>query len=351
MPNVARDVIWPTNTSIVVRVVVLNVGQGNSAVVLVRSGESYQTLLVDINLHTDLGIDVPALMTDLVGDTGLDVFINTHPHNDHLCGVTELSDAVEIREVWHSGHVPGKKDRDAYDNLQKVIQKVTKAYGEQAEVELLGSKSPTAMGDAGYYVLSPAKHVVEDIAGETEDERRKRIHEHCAVLKFGIPETWIMLPGDADRDAWELHITEYHKDRIGAAILAAAHHGSRSFFKKDEDDPDPYLDGLKGIDPKHVIISAPTPENSRHEHPHEDAVALYADHVTKDELYHTGKDGHSFVCDVFENGTYGLVSDDGKLFKAYPYTGDGNDEGSGSGKQAVSIQESRPGVPPARPFA
>jgi len=349
MSNVAQDVIWPTNSLIIVRTVVLNVGQGNSAVVLMRSGESYRTLLVDINLHMDIGIDVPALMTDLVGDTGLDVFVNTHPHNDHLCGVTELSDALTIREVWHSGHVPGKEDRASYDNLQKVIKKVTKEYGKEAEVELLGSRSPIAMGDAQYYVLSPAEHVVEEIADETDDNRRKRIHEQCAVLKFGIPETWIMLPGDADRDAWELHIAKYHKERIGAVILAAAHHGSCSFFKKSEDDV-PYLAGLEGINPSHVIISAPTPEESRHDHPHEDAVKLYADHVTADEVYHTGKDRHSFICDIFEDGTYNLVSDNGKLFKSYPYTND-EDAPGGSEKKTVSVRESRPKVPTAPPFA
>ena len=349
MSTTAYKVIWPTDTSIVVRVVMLNVGQGDSSVVLVRDGESYLTHLVDVNLHKDIGIDVPEMVSDLVGETGLDVFINTHPHDDHLCGVVELSDAVNIREVWHSGHVPGKKNQGASDNLQKVIKKVTKEYGKDAEVKLLGSKSPTERGDAEYYVLSPAEYVVDDIAGETGEARDKRVHEHCAVLKFGIPDTWIMLTGDADLDAWQLHITKYHKKRTGAAILSAAHHGSRSFFKDDEED-DPYLEALEGIDPTHIIISAPKQEDSKHGHPHDDAVKLYDDHVGSDEVYHTGEQGYSFICDIFEDGTYSVTSDKGKLFKSYPFTSD-DDAGDNGTAKSVSVQASRPRVPQAPPFA
>lgn len=347
MANVATQIIWPTDSTILVRVVVLNVGQGDSAIVLVAEGESYRTLLVDINMHSKLGIDVPKLVADLVGKNGLDVFINTHPHNDHLCGVTELSDAVDIREVWHSGHVPGKEDRDAYDNLQKVIKKTKKSYGDSAEVLLLASKSPVAIGEAEYYILSPAKYVVDSVSGETEGGRRKRIHEQCAVLKFGLPRRWIMLTGDADRDAWELHIAKYHKDRIQADVLAAAHHGSRSFFKHEEEE-EPYLDALQGIAPTHVILSAPKSNESRHEHPHPDAVELYEDEVGAEGMHHTGKDRHSFICDIFRDGSFEVTPDDGKLFEAYPYAADDPDDGE---TKSVSLQNSRPRTPPAQPFA
>jgi len=210
MANTARQLLWPSDPDTLVRVVFLHVGQGASAIVLAADGSSYKSLLVDINLDPkNGGIDVPRLIKDLVGEDGLDVFVNTHPHNDHLCGLVDLSDEVEIGEVWHSGHVPGPKHCDRYKDLQEVIKKVKKAGG--SEVLLQGSRSPSTIGEVDYYVLSPAEYVVDEIGDETDEVRYRRIHEHCAVLKFGSDDKWIMIPGDADRDAWELHITNYHK--------------------------------------------------------------------------------------------------------------------------------------------
>ena len=122
--NVAKDVIWPRKESdVLVRVVWLYVGQGSSIIVLVADGDGYRSLLIDTNLDEDNGgIDVPRLVKALVGEDGLDVFVNTHPHNDHLGGIVELADRVTISEVWHSGHVPGKKHRDSYDNLMNVVK-------------------------------------------------------------------------------------------------------------------------------------------------------------------------------------------------------------------------------------
>lgn len=318
MSNVARDVIWPTNNEILIRAVFFHVGQGDSTLVLVKDDSTYKSILVDINLdEKNGGIDVPRLMKDLLKDEGskLGVFVNTHPHNDHLRGVVALSDEVDIQEVWHSGHKPGKKHDQAYQDLQTVIKKVTKKHGTAAETKLLGSRSATEIGEAEYYVLAPAEYVTDDIDGESADDRYRRIHEQCAVVKFGKDKTWILLAGDADRDAWEQHITDYHKKRLPAKVLGAAHHGSRTFFRYDKKD-DPYLDALKAIGPDYVILSAPTTEESPHEHPHDDAVELYEDEVGEDNVLHTGDPRQSFICDVFTDGKI-TVESDTKLFDEY----------------------------------
>lgn len=87
MANIARDVIWPGDENVLVRAVFLYVGQGDATIVLVKDGSGYKCLLVDINLdEKNGGINVPELMKDLLNDEGgkLTVFVNTHPHNDHL---------------------------------------------------------------------------------------------------------------------------------------------------------------------------------------------------------------------------------------------------------------------------
>ena len=331
MANIAQDVIWPADSEIALRIVVLYVGQGSSSLVLAADSGTYKTVLVDINLdYKNNGIDVPRLIKDLLGEKSLDVFVNTHPHKDHLAGVVELADAVTIKEVWHSGHVPGKKHIDAYQALKDIIDKVKK--GDGTETELAGSRTPMGIGEIECYVLAPAEYVKEDIEGETPDQRYNRIHEQCAVLKFGVGDTWIMIPGDADRDAWEKHIAAYHEERLGAVILVAPHHGSRSFFKKDEAD-EPYLNALKLIAPDYVVISAPQSDESPHEHPHEDALAIYRQHLSNDDdVLHTGAERLCFICDVFRDGKYQIRTDNGELVSEY---GLGNSEGDNGKKQII----------------
>ncbi len=319
MANVAREVIWPKSEDILIRVVFLYVGQGDSTIVLVKNRDTYTSILVDINADKEGlgGINVPSLMKDLLEecDGKLDVLVNSHPHNDHVDDVTELSEEVDIQSVWHSGHVPGPSHNSSYQELKKVMDKVKKKHGEGAIVELSGSKSATQLGEAEYYVLAPADHVKDEIEGEDEDEHYRRIHEHCAVLKFGKDQTWVMLAGDADRDAWKKHITAYHKERLQAKVMNGPHHGSKTFFRYDDDD-EPYKDALKEIGPTYVVISAPTQKESPHDHPHNDAVKFYAEQVGKDNVLHTGKSRTSFICDIYTNGDF-AIDEDSRLVDEY----------------------------------
>lgn len=268
-----------------VRVVFLYVGQGSSAIVFMRDSDVYRVLVVDINLGRKLGgIDVPRLVTDLLDGEDLEAFVNTHPHDDHLCGTKELSEAVTIKAVWHSNHKPSKKYGSKHGELTALIKKVTDAYGDDAQVIIDGSNSSVTYGEAEYHFLAPAEHVTDDVNEEDAEKRRARIHEQCGVVKFGKDKTWIMIVGDADRCAFEKHITKYHKDRLASFALAASHHGSRTFFRENEED-DAYLDALNAIDPEYVVISAPTQDESPHGHPHDDAVELYEDHVGEDTRY------------------------------------------------------------------
>jgi competence protein ComEC len=330
--NVARQAIWPNDANILVRVVILYVGQGSSAVVFVANGTSYDVLLVDINLDDAAGgIDVPRMMKDLLDGGELYAFVNTHPHDDHIKGVKELSDAVTIQRVWHSGHIPSKKYGSRFEDLKAVIAKVTKANGLAAERVLLGSRSSEVLGEAQCHILAPADYITDEVNEEEADQRRARIHEQCACIKFGKEWSWAIIPGDADHVAFSEHIM-YHKKRLFAALLAASHHGSRTFFRDCEDD-DPYTDGLDAINPKYVVISAPKREESRHDHPHEDAVELYVDKVGEENVLHTGKDRYSFIFDVYRDDTHGeLLNDEAKLSKHYGLgKDDGGDKGGGDG--------------------
>ena len=160
--------------------------------------------------------------------------------------------------------------------------------------------------------------MVDDVNDETPETRYNRIHEQCVVLKFGTGQTWGMIPGDADRDAFEKHITNYHKERLGATVLTASHHGSRTFFRYKEED-EPYIDALNKIEPDYVVISAPKAEESKHDHPHDDAIKLYQDKVGASNVLHTGDKRYCYLCDIYNDGSYsGIYDDKGELAETYP---------------------------------
>lgn len=328
--NKAKELLWPSESNILVRFIFLYVGQGASTIVLVKSGDTYESVLVDINLDAaNGGVNVPTLMCDLLDGNDLDVFVNTHPHDDHLKGILELQKNMGINEIWHSGHKPGKKYDDAYKDLMKAIDKVEKAGGRAIILE--GSDEEKTIGDANYYILAPAEYVTDDVNDEDADTRYNRIHEQCVVLKFGIESAWGLIPGDADRNAFENYITKHHKDRLKSTALAASHHGSRTFFRYDEED-EPYHKALDEIDPSFVIISAPKQGESKHDHPHDDAVGYYNGKVGSEKVYHTGKERYCYIFDIFQDGTYSdeVQDDQGEMAKTYNI--DGGDDGSKKGQ-------------------
>jgi competence protein ComEC len=328
--TLAHDLLYPSDTNILVRIAFLYVGQGASAIAFIRDGDVYRIVLIDINFdRKNGGIDVVRLMTDLLNGASLEAFANTHPHDDHLCGTQELSDAVDIKAVWHSNHKPSKKYGSKHEELTKLIKKVTDKYGKDAEVVIEGSKTAVTYGEGEYHFLSPAEHVTDDVNEEDAEKRRARIHEQCGVIKFGKENTWIMIVGDADRCAFENHITKYHKQRLPSFALGASHHGSRTFFREMEED-DPYLDALTAIDPDYIVISAPTQAESKHGHPHDDAVELYEDYVGEENVFHTGEERFCYWFDVYSDGTHSaMLSDDGKLAEEYGFDDDGDDDGGG----------------------
>ena len=336
------------STQGVFRIVFLYVGQGDSAILAVPDGSDFRYVLLDNNIDKSAGgINTVKLLKDLLNDKKV-VFMNTHPHKDHTEGIEEIHNEVGVEEVWHSGHVPGKKHDDAYQEMMRVI----KAIGSNNEYKFSGSRYLNKvkksdgktevikkLGDIDFQVLSPATYLSNEIAEEDGEKRYRRIHEHCAVIKFtyGNPGKSILMTGDADRVAWEDHILEYHKDSVPADVLSAVHHGSRTFFKLPNNDDDIYETHIETIAPSHLIVSAPTQEESSHDHPHDDAMELYRKHLEEDNIFHLGDKQESMIVDIYPDGNYEIYSDDGELASEYGFDDDSGKGSEGSKKAAQAI--------------
>lgn len=324
MPNKAKEVIVPDKR--VFRIVFLYVGQGDSTLLVIPDGDDHKYALVDSHQdESSGGIDILKLLTDLFKDEarGLDVYINTHPHKDHLGLVKQIKDKIGIEELWHSGHKPGGDHKEAYKDLEKVIEEL----GDDKVSILKGSREENKiddrekkLGDINYNVLAPAEYVSDEVDDEKAGERYKRIHEQCGVMRFkyGKREKQILITGDADYDAWTQHITDYHKDRLPSLVLNAAHHGSNTFFwRGDSKDEEPYKDHLNEIDPTYVVVSAPKSNESPHDHPHKEAMKEYRDFVEdENNVMHLGARRRCVIVDITDDGDIDVYYDE-DLIKAY----------------------------------
>ena len=348
--TVAEQIIKPTKAGIF-RSVFLYTGQGESTLLVIPTGNSvkdYMYVLVDSD--RDKGpneIDIVEMLKDLFKTSGeLSTFINTHPHNDHIGGIKEIYDEVGLTEVWHSNHQPGGIHKKKYKDFQYVLNKVGKAN----EYFLRGTNDLNKirksddkeiikkLGLVDYQVLSPAEYLCEDIEDADADERNKRIHEQCGVIKFtyGKDAKSILITGDSDKKAWKEHITDYHKNNLPSYVLSASHHGSRTFFKDNEEDEEVYETHIETISPIYLIISAPKQDDSPHDHPHDDAMELYKKHVDEDNILHLGANIESVIVDIDSAGNI-EVKTDKELIEAYGKGNDDNDDTDKNEKKNIYI--------------
>ncbi|MGB7211718.1 MAG: MBL fold metallo-hydrolase [Gemmatimonadales bacterium] len=342
--NTAERVLRPTDSG-VFRTAFLFVGQGDSTLHVIPNGEGgFLYALIDINRDAERGgVDVVRMLEDLLpkvdGKPTLDIFINTHPHNDHICGLDELQKRIGVREIWHTGFEPGDKHAGSYKQLQNLIDRVRKERGDDAIIEYKGTRGIRRVGAVTVNILSPAEHVKEEIDSLKGDDRDARIHEYCGVLRFGYGSDckYVLMTGDSDKAAWKDHILgsdEYHADRLSATVLDASHHGSRTFFKTSEDDQEPFERAIELISPTWVVVSSPKQSESPHGHPHDDAMALYRKHVARGSVENVrvlGERSECLIYDIYSDGQHVFDTDGGELLDAYPLDGDGDD---GKGKKA-----------------
>jgi len=339
MANKAKQILIPNQGTF--RTVFLNVGQGDSTLLIIPDGTNHKYVLVDSHQGNKDGcIDIIRLLEDLLDGEKkkLDAYINTHPHNDHLGKVKEIYDnkKIGIEQVWHSGHKPGKEHKDAYEELEYVMEKVGKdnvfcLKGSREDNKL--DDKEVELGDINYNVLAPAEYVADEIEDEKPEDRYRRIHEQCGVIRFkyGKNEKQILLTGDADYDAWTKHITDYHKDRLPAYVLSAVHHGSNTFFWKGEPkNEEPYTEHLDKIDPKFIVVSAPARKDSPHDHPHKEAMEQYEKRVGKDNLKHLGDEPKCVIVDINSEGDID-IREDYELVKEYSIKEDKKDDNKEKG--------------------
>ncbi|MCP4500820.1 MAG: DNA internalization-related competence protein ComEC/Rec2 [Deltaproteobacteria bacterium] len=196
------------------RISVLPVGQGDGAVMELPDGTVF---VVDgggvWDEHLQPGTDVMLPFLRRRGIEKIDVMVLSHPHPDHLLGLLDILEIIEVKELWHSGY-------HADDRLMYRLLKSAKAH----RVKVRAAKSLYGKHDFGavqVQVLTP--HPEDD----TSLFEELSVNDNSLTLRFVHRKTSALWPGDLE--FWgEHYLLRDHRNAVASTVLKAPHHGSKT---------------------------------------------------------------------------------------------------------------------------
>ena len=310
----------PTPSGKELRVQVLDVGQGDSILIISPEGK---TVLIDAGDEKNGKRIVEALR--LNGVQQLDYFIATHSHPDHIGGASEVFSNFKVGTALHNDFPPpeaiAKEDAAASKNANKNSGKkqappppkrgrqartselpTVKAYNgfkgavEQSQTQFKKAEPEQTIDLGGGAILTvlapiPPAFTREQIAASRNGNES---NANSIVIRLDYGEFSMLLAGDAEAQTEDRLIGK--EANLQATVLKVAHHGSRYATTENF---------LRRVQPKAAIISMS--EFNRYSHPHQDVLnRLKAAGAT--QLYRTDLQGDITIT------TTGKIKD-GKLYE------------------------------------
>jgi competence protein ComEC len=263
------DVMLPPNEA-GLRVVFLDVGQGDSTVVLlpgrrailvdaggVATAQSPESPESDTGSF-DVGLRVVAPALRALGVRRLDAFTITHGDPDHIGGGPAILRAFRPPSIWDGVPVPPHPWLRAINTMADTLALHWRTV-QAGDVDRIG---PVLIR-----VLHPP----------LPDWERQRVrNEDSVVLDVRVGDVSIVLPGDIGAEGEKAILPRLQPSRI--VVLKAPHHGSATSST-------PGL--LSALRPTAVIFSAG--RNNRFGHPHPAVVARYR--AMGAAMFSTAEDG------------------------------------------------------------
>jgi beta-lactamase superfamily II metal-dependent hydrolase len=306
------------------RVYVLDVGQGDSILIISPEGK---TVLVDAGDEKHGKQIVEALKSKGVQDH-LDYFVATHSHPDHIGGVPEVFAAFKVGTVLHNDFPPPEvvKASEAESAAAqggnkkqgkpkppppprgrggRVVELPTvKAYNgfkgaaEQAGAQFKKAEPEQKIELGGGAILTvlapqPPPFTREQISSSRSGNES---NANSIVMRLDYGDFSMLLTGDAEAQTEDRLVNKELDELKDVDVLKVAHHGSKYATTENF---------LKRVRPKAAVISMS--EFNRYGHPSQDVLnRLKAAGVT--ELFRTDLQGEISIT------TTGKVKD-GKLYE------------------------------------
>ena len=250
----------PPQPDSVLRVTFLDVGQGDA--VLLQAPEG-QTVLIDAGRG-----DVVTLLREM-GVTGIDLLVATHPHADHIGGMTRVLESIPVRFYMDNGD----------PHTTATYRRLLSALEARPEITYLEATPRTiTLGSASLEVLPLLPR------GSTDHNNRSV----GLVLRFG--DFTALLSGDSEVRQLTHLVNQQVVPKL--TLLKAAHHGSDNGFT---------WSFLQRARPEVVVISV---GRNGYGHPRPAALEAYA--ASAGETLRTDLHGHVQV-QGHRDGAYAVV--------------------------------------------
>jgi beta-lactamase superfamily II metal-dependent hydrolase len=198
------------------------------------------------------------------GVSYIDFVVATHPHADHIGGLSDVIKNVDVGQVFDSGQVHATQTfEDFLDSINtKQIPLKSVRKGDSINID------PTVKID----VLNPPASLPYGASNEAE------FNDNSVVLKLTYGEFSVLLTGDMQETNEERLVFE-NATALDAEVLKAGHHGSRTSSSS------PFLNA---VTPKVVIITLGA--GNTYGHPHQEALDMISSAGTE-QLFRTDIDG------------------------------------------------------------
>jgi len=215
----AADTVPTVSSGAKLKIHYIDVGQGDSEFIELPNG---QTMLIDAGIP-EQGPTVVSYIKSL-GRSKIDYLIATHPHADHIGGMTDVIDSFTIGQMYmprtSSADTPTTK---VYENLLAAIR---------------SKNIPVHTAKAGVNIISSGKLTANLIAPCGTDYHDLNQYSAAMMLQYGNNKFLFM--GDAGNVS-EDQITA----DVSADVLKVGHHGSRTATGQEF---------LNKVHPKYAVI-------------------------------------------------------------------------------------------------
>jgi beta-lactamase superfamily II metal-dependent hydrolase len=170
--------------------------------------------------------------------SGRDIFryIQTHPDMDHMSGLARLFwfDQVGLLNFWDTSHTKDFTEEE-FDKSRfewadwmayKLMRQGVGPNGEFRVFRVTAGDSRSYWTEDGITILSPTDDLI-DYANATQNWNNLSY-----VLRIEFGGRSLILPGDAEKPAWDSIEANFSADKLSCDVLKAAHHGRESGFSE-----------------------------------------------------------------------------------------------------------------------
>ncbi len=170
-------------------------------------------------------------------------YVQTHPDMDHMSGLHRFfwQERVPLSNFWDVAHSKECDESDFesshYSYLDWLVYKILRSgHGPKEEdgepnehkvLNLLRDDSGSFWEEDGIEILSPTDTLIQ------ECDKSLKFNNCSYVLRLSYGGRKVILPGDAERPAWQSILDHCTANGLQCDILKAAHHGRQSGFHQE----------------------------------------------------------------------------------------------------------------------